>query len=196
MDIFVSDKLWMLNMKLKNVSLFVLIIILFSFFSGCFESSEEEGEVHEFIFTDLDGVERQLLDYRGKVVLLDLWATWCGPCQFQMTELKKVYENYSRNDLEIISVDIDSRESVELIQSFRDWFKEEVGIELNWIFGTDDGSISEKYMKEGAIPTLCIFDQKGRLAFNHTGICVYKEMPLGLPEDTPVLASIIDGLID
>jgi len=67
---------------------------------------------------------------------------------------------------------------------------------LNWIFGMDDGSISEKYMNEGAIPTLCIFDQKGRLYLSEVGICAYSEIPPGLPENTTVLAPIIDRLID
>ena len=100
------------------------------------------------------------------------------------------------DDLEIISVDIDPRESAQLIQSFRTWFKEQMGIELDWVFGIDDGSISEKYMNEGAIPTLCIFDQKGRLKFRKAGVCVYSEIPPGFPEDTPLLVPIINELVN
>ncbi|MCK4365583.1 MAG: TlpA family protein disulfide reductase [Thermoplasmatales archaeon] len=182
-------------MKKKKISLIIVFnLLLILFLSGCFED-EEEG-VHSFTFTALDGSEKHLSDYRGKVVILDMWATRCVPCQFQMTELKKIYENYNRNDLEIISVDVDPYESAQLIQSFRDLFKEQVGIELDWVFGMDDGSISEKYMEEGAIPTLCIFDQKGRLHFRKAGVCVYSEIPPGFPEDTPLLAPIIDEFID
>ena len=179
-------------MKKNIFTILFLVIIFFNFLSGCFENSEEGDN---FVFSTLDGGTKQLVDYRGKIVILDLWATWCSPCQYQMTELKKIYENYSRDDLEIISVNIDSREDAQLIQSFRSFFYQTYGIELDWIFGMDDGSISEKYMKEGAIPTLCIFDKQGRLSFREAGICVYLEIPSNFPENTTVLAPIINQLI-
>lgn len=179
-------------MKKNIFTILFLVIIFFNFLSGCSENSEEGDN---FVFNTLDGGTKQLVDYRGKIVILDLWATWCNPCQYQMTELKKIYENYSRTDLEIISVDIDPREDIQLIQSFRSFFNQTYGIELDWVFGMDNGSISEKYMKEGAIPTLCIFDKKGRLSFREVGVSVYLEIPAGLPENTTVLAPIINQLI-
>ncbi len=178
----------------EKISFFILIVLLLPLFSGCIGSEEDVGE--NFVFTGLSGETKHLSDYRGKVVILDMWATWCGPCQLMMVELEKVYENYSRNDLEIISVDIDGRENAQKIQEFRDWFVQNYNIELNWIFGMDDGSISEKYMNEGLIPTLAIFDQKGRLHFREAGLCGFKEIPYGLPSNTTLLAPILDELID
>ena len=181
----------------KEFSILLIIILLFSFLSGCLDSSNINGVNggEEFIFTALDDSQIRLSNYRGKVVILDMWATWCGPCHAVMPELKKIYENYTRDDLEILSVDIDSRESVENIQDFMVWFEDQYDIELNWIFGRDDGSISEKYMNESAIPTLAVFDQKGRLYYRKAGVHAYKEIPSGFPEDTPTLAPILDELI-
>jgi hypothetical protein len=75
-------------------------------------------------------------------------------------------------------------------------FSDTYGIELDWVFGIDNGSISEKYMKEGAIPTLCIFDKTGELSFREAGVSVYTEIPSGLPTNTTILAPIINKLLD
>jgi len=148
----------------------------------------------DFVFTLLDGTKKNLKDYRGKVVIIDMWATWCSPCHTVMFELKKIYDYYNRDDLEIISLNIDLSESSQLIQSFKEWFAGYYGIELNWIFGQDDGSISEKYMNESAIPTLAVFDQVGRLQYRKAGVHVFREIPEGFPKDTPRLAPILDEL--
>lgn len=178
---------------IETLSVIVLLVVLSSMLSGCFESSEDTGD--DFVFTTLDGHQAHLSDHRGKVIILDMMATWCKPCIYQMMELKKAYENYSRNDLEIISVDIDLRETPQQLQSFREAFKQQVGIELDWTFGMDDGSVWGKYGKEG-IPTICMFDQKGNLHFWHEGLIIFSEIPSGWPEDTPKLAPKIDELLE
>jgi len=181
-------------MKKELVILIIILSSLFSFLSGCFDTSESV-DVCEFVFTAVDGSQIRLSDYRGKVVILDMWATWCNPCHAVMPELKKIYDNYTRDQLEIMSVDIDLGESLELIQSFIEWFENQYDIELNWIFGRDDGSISEKYMNESAIPTLAVFDQKGRMYYRKAGVHAFKEIPSGFPKNTPTLAPILDELI-
>ena len=179
----------------KELIIAIISILLFSFLTGCVNTTEsDEGE--EFIFTTLDGSQIRLSNYRGKVVIVDMWATWCGPCKAVLPELKKIYNAYTRDDLEIMSVDIDPRESVQLIQSFMESFEAQYGIELDWIFGLDDGSISEKYLKEGAIPTLAIFDQKGRLHYNEAGVHGFTEPPAGYPAYIPLLSPILEELID
>lgn len=182
-------------MKIKISLILIFSILFFSIFTGCLNGSEED-DLHEFVFITLDGSEIHLSDYRGKVVILDMWATWCGPCQVVMPELKKIYDTYSRDELVILSVDIDTSESNTLIKSFIEWFDENYNIELNWVFGKDDGSISEKYLKDGAIPTLAIFDQSGQLYYNEAGIHGFTEVPYGYPETIPLLAPILEELID
>lgn len=182
--------------KFTQDSFVIFLVFSLSILSGCFESDNEEDIGEDFTFTLLDGSTKNLSDYRGKVVILDMWATWCSPCLAVMPELNKIYENYGRDDLEILSINIDSNEEISYIQDFKDWYTTSYGIELNWIFGNDDGTISEKYMNEGLIPTLVIFDQTGRLYYKHTGIVAYNALPNGFPAGTVLLAPVLDDLIE
>lgn len=173
----------------KNIKIIISILILVMLlFGGIYalvtlKKLDQENE-EDFTFTSLDGNEIHLSSYRGKIVILDMWATWCNPCRSQMTELKKIYDRYTRNEVEIFSIDIDTSETLQQIQNFREAFKNQEGIELNWIFGKDDGSIWQKYMMNGGIPTLCIFDQKGNLYFQEEGA-----------KDATILTQKIDDLL-
>lgn len=60
---------------------------------------------------DLDGKPISLADYRGKVVLLDFWAVWCGPCLGEIPRIKAVYEKYHDNGFEVIGVSLDEDEA-------------------------------------------------------------------------------------
>jgi thiol-disulfide isomerase/thioredoxin len=77
----------------------------------------------------IDGTKFKLSDKKGKVVLVNLWATWCGPCRFEMPELVKMQEAYKDKDFEVIGLDVDP-EPVEEIQSFAK--KMELNYQLGW----------------------------------------------------------------
>ncbi len=165
--------------SVKSLSSIVLLLLLLSILSGCLESStnnsaEDNGE--DFVFTTVNGNVKRLSDYRGKVVIMDMWAIWCGPCQYQMLELEKAYENYSRDDLEIISINIDTSETSQQIIEFIEGFAQ-FGYELDWVFGNDDGSIWEEYqMSGGGIPTIYIFDQNGNIYYSDEGYHPYSTL--------------------
>jgi peroxiredoxin len=67
------------------------------------------GKPLELNFTAVDGREIDLKDFSGKVVLIDFWATWCGPCIGQVPELKKVYETYHSKGFEILGISLDDK---------------------------------------------------------------------------------------
>ena len=75
------------------------------------DSSEWIGKpAPDFQVTDLKGETLSLKDYRGQVVLLDFWATWCGPCIAEMPKVKKTYETYKDQKFQIIGISLDQSE--------------------------------------------------------------------------------------
>lgn len=63
----------------------------------------------DFRLRDMNGQMVSLSDFRGKVVLLNFWATWCGPCRVEMPAMEELYRQYSRKDFEILAVSTDAQ---------------------------------------------------------------------------------------
>ena len=72
-------------------------------------------KVPNFTFPDINGKEVSLSSQRGKVVLVNVWATWCPPCRREMPSMQRLYEKFKGKNFEILAVSIDSegREAVE-----------------------------------------------------------------------------------
>jgi thiol-disulfide isomerase/thioredoxin len=163
-----------------------ILLLVITLFSGCIQetTSTTSGDIN-FPFVTLDGQTKQLSDYYGKVIVLDLMGARCPPCQQEMFELKKISENYSHDQVTIISINVwvSLGENAALVQELIDAFDEQVGIELDWIFGLDDASatIGNAYT-QGGVPTVHIIDQNGNLYYSHYEYTDYSTMASKIDE--------------
>lgn len=107
----------------------------------------------------LDGSTFKIEDKKGKVLLLNLWATWCGPCRAEMPHLNEMQENYRDKNLEIIGLNSDD-ETTEQIEPFA------VEMKLNYTLAwADDKMMSEllKFSKFNGIPQSFLIDRNGNM---------------------------------
>jgi peroxiredoxin len=72
------------------------------------KSIQPGHEVPDFAFPDIDGKKVSLSDHRGKVVLVNVWATWCPPCRQEMPSMQRLYEKFKGESFKILAVSIDS----------------------------------------------------------------------------------------
>ena len=103
----------------KSIALFLLIVIILgalvllqlkdSTFRAPEQARFQKGRAApDFALPRLDGKIVRLSDYRGKVVLLNIWATWCPPCVEEMPSMERLYEELKGEDFEILAVSIDA----------------------------------------------------------------------------------------
>jgi peroxiredoxin len=115
-----------------------------------------------FTGTGPSGKEISLEDYRGKVVLIDFWASWCTPCRKEMPHVKKVYEKYNGNGFEIIGISLDDKK-----HNFSRYVQEE---DLPWpqIFdGKGWQSEVGRLYAVSSIPATYLIDREGIIRYKN-----------------------------
>jgi cytochrome c biogenesis protein CcmG, thiol:disulfide interchange protein DsbE len=108
-------------------------------------------------FLTLEGKTAALSDYKGKVVLLDFWATWCGPCRMAMPGLQKMYESMKSKGLVVLGVSLDKNPPVQVPP-----FLKKMGITYTNVADNPKDPCSLKWDVR-AIPSLYLIDRKGNV---------------------------------
>ncbi|RMH65436.1 MAG: TlpA family protein disulfide reductase [Calditrichaeota bacterium] len=121
----------------------------------------------DFTFKSLDGKEVSLSDYKGKVVLVNFWATWCGPCIGEMPDLNKLYQAYKDKGFQILGLAVSSRPN-DIPKKVK-----QTGVTYPILLNAEPAVA--KFGGFGAIPQTFIIDQNGTIVHSVTGSRGYED---------------------
>ena len=116
-----------------------------------------------FTLKDVNGADVKLTDYKGKVVLLNFWATWCGPCKLEIPEFVEAYARYRDQGFVILGVLSEDNPSAEELSTFMTDFK------MNYPIFREHPPLAEANGELWALPTSFMIDRKGAICSKHMG---------------------------
>jgi thiol-disulfide isomerase/thioredoxin len=123
----------------------------------------------ELTLADVQGVSHSLADYRGQVVLVNLWATWCEPCKDEMPALQSFYDDYRERDFIVIA--INDGESQADVLEFLEEFKLTFPVWLDPTY-----TATEEVFKTIGLPTSFVMDRSGMVRFYWVGGIDYETL--------------------
>jgi len=115
-----------------------------------------------FALKDLDGKEVNLSDFKGNVVILDFWATWCGPCVMEIPHFIELQKQYKDRGVTIVGISVDM-EGIEVVKSFVQKHQ------VNYPILMADAKVQQSYGEIQAIPTTFVIDTSGTIQKQYVG---------------------------
>ena len=124
-------------------------------------SGGDHPDAPRISLTDIGGKKLDLADYKGKVVVLDFWATWCEPCRFEIPGLVEMQDKYAKQGFSVIGISMDDEPGpvVEFYKEFK----------MNYPVAVGNQRIGELYGGIFGLPTTFLIGRDGRIYAKHTG---------------------------
>lgn len=134
------------------------------------EDSHGEGEKAPLDFTlkDMNGVDVTLSSFKGKVILVNFWATWCGPCELEIPWLVEIQKAY-RDDLVVLGVSID--DSAEMLKPYA--AKKKMNYPV--LVGLDRQDVQDAFGPLFGIPVSVFINRDGTIVRRHSGIATKEQ---------------------
>jgi thiol-disulfide isomerase/thioredoxin len=168
----------LLNLANRTQRRFLLFLLSFVLLPFCFSSAASAQVLEsqqpvirlvghpdaapDFLLAGLDGKPVSIVGARGKVVLLNFWATWCGPCRAETPDLVELQKKY-KDSLQIIGLAVDVDDPGE-VQAFSDSFG------INYPLAVAPIELRMQYGGISALPTSFLLDAEGRIVQKHVGL--------------------------
>jgi thiol-disulfide isomerase/thioredoxin len=123
----------------------------------------------DFTLKDLDGADVSLASFKGKVVLINFWATWCGPCKAEIPELAMLQREHG-DKLAVVGIVVLDRfgDKVRTMAT-------ELGVNYPVLDGNDNADLEEAYGPMWGLPTSVLIDRDGRVAKRQTGAATKRQ---------------------
>lgn len=131
------------------------------------DNGDKNANAYDFTLEDLNGNMHSLSDFKGKYVLLDFWASWCGPCKEAMPHTAHLHEKYKDKGLQVININLDVSEE--------NWRDDSKDLKITWLNlharKDKDGSnkVANRYLIT-ALPTVVFIDPEGNIIFQGAGV--------------------------
>ncbi|MBN2355840.1 TlpA family protein disulfide reductase [candidate division KSB1 bacterium] len=154
-------------MKTSTYLVWIVVGIMAVAQIGCSAQKDKEDsgkyrKAPEFTLSSLEGKSVSLSDFKGKVIIVDIWDTWCPPCRMEIPHFVELYSEYQKKGLEIIGVAL-GREGRDAVARFARQYK------INYISVFASQKMLDDYGPISGIPTTFVIDQKGRIARTYVG---------------------------
>ena len=128
--------------------------------TASFTGAQEKAP--NFSLKSAEGKTVELAKLQGKIVVVNFWATWCGPCRREIPGFVEVYDKYRGKGLEIVGVSLD-RDGWDVVKP---WLNKN---KVNYPIVVGDGALADAYGGIEAIPTTFLVDRKGKIVKKHIG---------------------------
>jgi len=151
---------------LKMILMLLLMMTLVSV--GCGEGAGSRKPAPDFLLEEMSGAKISLNNFKGKVIIIDFWATWCPPCLMSIPELVALQEKYKERGLTIVGISVDDPGKV----SDKDLAAFMEKTRINYSVARVDMRVLQDYFANDnnmAIPTMFLIDRQGMIAEKKVG---------------------------
>ena len=162
--------------KIATAVLSIAAAAGFAALSGCgsttvraaVKGDNQRKAAPDFTLKDADGKTVRLSDYKGKVVLLDFWATWCGPCKIEIPWFMEFEQQFKDKGFAVVGVSMDE-DGWSAVKPYL----ARMNVNYRIVLGND--KVGDQYGGVDSLPTTFLIDRQGRIAATHVGLTGGKE---------------------
>ena len=148
-------------MDINNSKLLIILLTSMMLLTSSLQAAEISGKAPDFTLKSRSGKNIRLAELRGKVVMLNFWASWCTPCREEMPLLEKIHQRYESLGFTLLGINIENtHDDVKK-------FLSDVKVSFPVLYDTTN-KVSELY-SISAMPTTILIDRDGNMRFLHKG---------------------------